>query len=527
MDIFANGFNLSLFLDMLRRRIWIAIVLFAVVITAGASFLSFLPNIYTATAVLRVEGQAIPAEFVRPTVTMGAERRFQFISKELLSRTRLEKFIREHGLYPDLQLKGTSSEDIVAAMRQDILLRRYTGGEKEKDSLTFEVSYTNRDPETAMLVANRLASLYVEENVKIRERLSSGTTDFLQQQLEEAKQRLENREQKIMLYKRQNLGELPEQLEANFRTLDMLQKQLETISDNITEARERKSLLARRAAMDAVTNASPNDSSTAEEKRPEGLPALQSQLVQLRTHLSDRHPDVVRLRRLIATLEKDEQRKQLETVEPDTHPSRSPLSSTPVAQDEDSFAIQRLLADLHKVNQEIAVYKKRIENTGKREQELYSLTRDYETTRDLHKMLLKRYEEARMADDMEKDQRAERFSLIEPAAYPKDPSAPKRTRLFLYVLALSLGLAIGGVFLRDMLDSSFHHTDDLKKSIDVPLLIEIPQIVTNKERYVRYVCGAFGIVALTAVLLFIVNASYRIANGNEQLVRMLGIQRGA
>ena len=94
MDIFANGFNLTLFLDMLRRRIWIAITLFCVAMTAGTSFLLFLPNLYTAKAVIRVEAQAIPTDFVRPTVTVGAERRFQSISKDLLSKPRLEKLIQ-------------------------------------------------------------------------------------------------------------------------------------------------------------------------------------------------------------------------------------------------------------------------------------------------------------------------------------------------------------------------------------------------------------------------------------------------
>src|SRR5262245_1598486 len=151
MDIFADGFNLKLLLDMLRRRIWIAIVILCVVITAGISFLLFLPNIYTAKAVIRVDGQAIPSEFVRQTVTMGAERRFQSISQDLVSKSRLEKFIQEFELYPNLQLEGIPLEQITAVMQQDILLQR-TGEEKDS-SMTFEVNYSNLNPEKAMLVA--------------------------------------------------------------------------------------------------------------------------------------------------------------------------------------------------------------------------------------------------------------------------------------------------------------------------------------------------------------------------------------
>ena len=150
------------------------------------------------------------------------------------------------------------------------------------------------------------------------------------------------------------------------------------------------------------------------------------------------------------------------------------------------------------------------------------MKRDYETTRELYNTLLKRYEEASMADDMEKEQRAEHFRLIEPAVFPKEPSAPQRPRFFLVLLALGLAAAVGGAFLREILDSSFHRVDDLKKFIKIPVLVAIPQIVTNGDRYRRRLYNSFGVIALVTSLIIIVGVSYRIANGNEQLVRLFG-----
>ena len=109
--------------------------------------------------------------------------------------------------------------------------------------MTFEVNYSNLDPEKAMLVANKLASAYVEENMKIREQLSLGTTGLPPATARGSKAATrETQEQQVTLYKRQHLGELPEQLEANLRTLDILQKQMGTISENLAKARERHSL---------------------------------------------------------------------------------------------------------------------------------------------------------------------------------------------------------------------------------------------------------------------------------------------
>ncbi|MGH9424713.1 MAG: hypothetical protein ACRD2L_00155, partial [Terriglobia bacterium] len=136
-------------------------------------------------------------------------------------------------------------------------------------------------------------------------------------------------------------------------------------------------------------------------------------------------------------------------------------------------------------------------------------------------------EEASMADNMEKEQRAERFRLIEPAVYPKEPSAPQRSRFFFVALVLSLAAAVGGVFLREIVDTSFHRVEDLKKFVKIPVLVAIPQIVTNADQRRRRLYNGFGVVALVTSLIILVNVSHRIANGNEQLVRLFGARGGS
>src|SRR5581483_8475674 len=121
--------------------------------------------------------------------------------------------------------------------------------------------------------------------------------------------------------------------------------------------------------------------------------------------------------------------------------------------------IQRLNAEMKKVSDSIAMYQQRIENIPRVEQELLSITRDYETAKDLYASLLKRLDEAKLADDLEQNQKAEKFKLLEPAFYPDKPAAPERPRLFMMALFASLGAAVGGMFLRELLDTSFHDVD--------------------------------------------------------------------
>jgi uncharacterized protein involved in exopolysaccharide biosynthesis len=165
-NVFENGLSLDLILDMLRRRLWLVIVLFSVIMAVSVSLIVPLPNIYTARALILVEGQQIPTDFVRSTVTMGVERRLQVISQEILSRSRLGQLVDQFNLYQDLKQQGALSEQIASAMRRDIGIQiKGSSGGLGKDTVAFEVTYTNLDPHKAMDVANTLASLYIKENI--------------------------------------------------------------------------------------------------------------------------------------------------------------------------------------------------------------------------------------------------------------------------------------------------------------------------------------------------------------------------
>jgi polysaccharide chain length determinant protein (PEP-CTERM system associated) len=522
MDLFANGFSLDLILDILRRRLWVAIVLFSVITTASICLIIPLPNIYTARALIMVEGQQIPSDFVRSTVTMGVERRLQMISQEILSRARLEDLIGQFGLYRELKEQKAPSEMIAAAMRRDIgIAIKGRGSGIGGDTVAFEVSYTNLDPQKAMEVANTLASFYIEENLKVRERQALGTTEFLHNELETVRKRLEEKERKVVQYKQLHLGELPEQLNANISTLGALQKQMEILSQELARARERRNVLVQMAEMDAALASL--DFGSSESSGDTQIGSLRSQLAALKTRFSDKHPDVIRLKRHIATLEQQQQESQPESIASEldfSMPEPASMSSTQVEVAAVDAEIQRLTAELSKIRGDLVLYQQRIENTAKHEQELTSITRDYDTTRDLYTSLLKRLDEAKLADSLEQRQKAERFRLLEPATYPRQPEAPSRTRFLLIGLVLSLGAAAGGVLLWEILDTSFHRIEDLKTFAKAPVLISIPRIVTKADRSQSRRWQFLGATALAVSLLVLASVSYKMAEGNESITRM-------
>src|SRR5262245_6534596 len=182
MDFFENGFSLELLLGMLKRRAWIAAVLFSVILTVAVSMALFLPDLYKSSAVILVDGQQIPQEFVRATVTMALDRRLQTIGQEVQSRSRLEQLAEQFGLYSDLKAKGADGEVVAAAMRRDIEVSLKGAG--NSGTVAFAIGYTSPEKQKVALVANALAEAYIAENEKMRVSVSHGTEEFLGQQLD-------------------------------------------------------------------------------------------------------------------------------------------------------------------------------------------------------------------------------------------------------------------------------------------------------------------------------------------------------
>ena len=220
-------------------------LVFLVPFTAATSVIAFVPNLYQSTATVLVDRQQVPEAFVRSTVTSELETRLRSISQEILSRSRLESLINRFGLYAKLRNNATSRGDHRAHARAT---SASTSGaatrERRGSTIAFAISYRGPDPDTVAQVTNTLASSYVEENLKARERQATGTSQFLKAQLQEARKRLDDQERQVSQFKRRNLGELPQQMETSLGIIDRLDAQLRL---NIDQPEASASNAARRS----------------------------------------------------------------------------------------------------------------------------------------------------------------------------------------------------------------------------------------------------------------------------------------
>ena len=513
-----------------RRRKWLAIPVFVVPMTAATSVVAFVPNLYQSTASVLVDRQQVPEAFVRSTVTSELETRLRSISQEILSRSRLDSVINRFGLYAKLRA-AQPPEAIIERMREDIRLDlRSSDPQRRGSTIAFTISYRGPDPDTVAQVTNTLASSYVEENLKARERQATGTSQFLKAQLQEARKRLDEQERQVSQFKRRNIGELPQQMETTLGIIDRLDAQLRLNLDNQGRLRERRQLLANRETQmplipDDRTVSSSDRLGLPPESPGDTLARMQQELRQLRVRYTDKHPDVVRVRLAIAELEKElsDSPPLAARATPDGRPGPRATTNPYLlqlrqAQDETDAEIGVLKAEEKRLRDSIATSVRRVQNTPQLEQELKELSRDYESTRELYASLSKRLEEADLSESMEQRQKGEQFRILDPALPSAVPAAPNRLRLLLVSGVLSLGLAVAAVVLAEGRDTSFHSRETLR-SFTTVRVISLPRIVLDtdvrRQRW-HFWLAATG-TALALVLIVVI--AYYFAHGNDRLVR--------
>jgi polysaccharide chain length determinant protein (PEP-CTERM system associated) len=538
-DDSAKGPGLAGLLEIARRRRVLAILPFLFVLTAAASLAVFLPSLWTAKALVLVNRQQIPERYVAPTMQADIDARLLTLSQDVLTPDRLMKIAQDHGLYYNLRRTATP-EEVVERMRRDIRLElvedKDRRGPREQRSALFTIAYTAPDPEVAAKVSNTLADLYIQENGRVREKQAAGTNAFLDAQLKDLRDRLKAQEQRITEYKEKYLGELPEQREVNLRALERLQAQLSLAYDNNRRANERRQLLTNSLGEYDMTsganaggpNITPADSAAAR------LNLLRQELAMMQTKYHDRYPDVLQMKEQIrileARVEADKKQKAADAAKAGKKgagrelriaPQNAYIASLLTQLDQAQVEAKASSEEIAGINRQIAMYQRRLENTPKREQELALITRDYETTRELHRNLLAKRGEAEMAAELEQRQQGETFRVIEPARFPERPTGPNRFRLLLVGLALALGASGVAVVLAEQVDTSFRRVDEVRATAPMPVLSAIPRITTEQDRTRRVRQRRWATAAVAVGLLVVAGTSFMLAHDNESLVAML------
>lgn len=480
------------------------ILLSSIAFTAvTAAIVYLLPDIYRAESLILVEQQKIPEKLVESTVQIELQDRLATISQQVLSATQLQKIIEKHNAYKTDRGKATP-EELVDNMRRDIEIRTEKGWTRNRPG-AFRVFFKGPDPQQAASIANEIANLFIEENVKSREVQATGASEFLGAQLEDARKRLLEQEAKLSEFKRRNTGQLPGQENSIIMTLANLQTKSQANSEAIsrglsnkdmleTELRSAESALQRVAAAslaDAQALAAAQKARAAGEDPapgPGGVPRpvvrtrveeLEAALEVARRRYTDQHPQIRAIRteleraRQIEAREKEKELAQRRPAPATPAPAKPAQSGgangepeppritaqNAILLENQRERVEKLKTQINATNQEIAAReeeKRRIDAELARyqevlmklpvhEQELIQVTRDYEVSKRTYDNLLQKSYTANTAEDLERRQKSERFTVLDTARAPERPYQPNRPLLYAAgaVLSVVLGLIVG------------------------------------------------------------------------------------
>jgi polysaccharide chain length determinant protein (PEP-CTERM system associated) len=470
------------YLAMFRRR-WVLITVLAVIgapIAYGVSL--FLPSKYVSQTLVLVDQQTVPTDFVRPVDTTNISQRLSSMQQQILSRTRLEPMIRQFGLYAN-DFNRASMDTLVGRLQGSIEVTPVQPmAQTQSNNLPgFFVKVTLDDPRKAQQVCTAITSMFIEQSLSLRQQHSQDTTQFLSQQLMDAKAQLDQQDGKLAAFKSRYIGALPDEEQTNLNLLTGLTSQLDAATQALARAQQDKSfaesMLTQQLAAWQETQTGRNPDTLDQQ-----LAILQTQLSSLEARYTEDYPDVIKTKNDIAVLQK----KLAESQGPKnvTDSARTPRSSIEPGQ------ITQLRAQIHsfeqviaekskeqeQIKQQIKLYQDRVQSSPAVEEQYKELTRGYQTALDSYNDLQKKRDQSAMATELDRQQEGEQFRVLDPANLPDRPAYPNRLEFALGGLAGGLALGLGFAFLLELRDTSMRTERDIEFVLRLPVLAMVPEV---------------------------------------------------
>jgi uncharacterized protein involved in exopolysaccharide biosynthesis len=356
----------------------------------------------------------------------------------------------------------------------------------------------------AAKVTHRLGSIFVDENARDRAAIAKGTDDFLQNQLADARQRLEEQEKQVEAFRQQHGNQLPTLLQSNLQAMQSTYLQVQGLVEGIARDRDRKMTLERlyhEAANDSVATmasaalqaSGPNGAVPVTATKEQQLTAARTLLANLERRFMPEHPDIGTTKRLIADLE-EQVAAAKKNAPSETAVEPVAVAATP-AEAERRDRLRQMKAELEslerlmtfkeseerRLREQLAEYQRRIEAVPGIESEWLALTRDYEATQKIYNDLLGKSEMSSVALQLESRQISEHFRILDPARVPITPVSPIRRQITLAGLGAGLFIGVALIGFLELKDSTIREEADVARLLSLPVLAAVPYVATAAE----------------------------------------------
>ena len=493
-----NITTLDDFLDIVKRRKWIVIWVTLGIFLTSAIVALLIPPTYRSSSTILIEEQEIPREYVKSTVTSYAEQRLQSINQRIMSSSQLMDIISRLNLYEDMRKRSTV-EQAVEKMRDSIKFEMISAEVADartgrRATIAFSIAYEGSKPDVVQQVANTLTSLYLAENLKIREQQTAGVARFIDEEMKGIQQKLAELDARIAAFKSRNQLALPEMVQSNILNLDRLDRDTDQLKDRYNTLKEKESNLEAQLAI------------TTTDKTKE----LQERLSSLKMRYSDTHPDVILTKREI---EEQERRSAAAAKEGTaksgpTTPIEIHLTAQLASVRSDINSVKRQLDD---VSAKRNYYAGLVSASPSVEEHYKVLLVERNNTQAKYEDLMKKSMEAKVSSGLERGQMGERFTMIDAPSLPSKPVKPNVRAILFFGFVLGIGGGIGVASLKEFSNQSARTAEALAEGTSMVVLASIPEIVSPediervKQRRKAWIIGAIVVILLgLAVVHFMV-----------------------
>lgn len=466
------------YIEILKRRIWLILLCAAVLLAIGVGLSYWIPPQYVSQTLVLIEMQKVPTDYVTPILTEDLGERLASLREQILSRSRLEPIIQRFNLFA---ANNATMDDRVVETQKAIDVKPIPASSLSHGMPGFYITFKASDARTAQQVCSEITSLFVSENLNAREESAEGTTEFLRQQLADAKKNLDDQDAKLADFERKYIGRLPGQQASNQSTLQALTTQLDAATQSLDRLQENETLLeANIAGQTRDLQSNRPVAGITEDDRKKELKGLMDQKHTLEALYTPDYPDVQAINRKIADLQSEIGRSA-----PSPGPAKSApgnVTDPPQLQQEKAQlrAVQQTIASAKqqqsRIESQIRAYEGRIESSPLVEQEYKQVTRDHDIASEFYNNLLKKMDESSMATALEHRQEGEQFRVMDPPNLPEAPVFPNRIVFACGGLGggLIVGVLLAGFW--EYRDATLRGEQDVWAATKLPTLAVLPHL---------------------------------------------------
>jgi len=507
MDNSLQGLQLHEYLEILRRRkVWILLTAVGVFVM-GAVVALTLPDTYHSETLIVVDPQQVPG--IVPTAAATVMDHLSTIRQLVLSPTRLVELIQKLQLF-SADNRRLKMQALVANMQKTITIEVSDAGSQRLSA--FRIGYTSRNPQQAAEVANELAGMVIRENLEATRHQLSGAEEFLDSQLQETKKQLEQKEAEVARIRTQFINDIPESKQYHIEQLASLRNQLRGSQDRVSRDQTEKLYLQSMVAnssrvidLDAENTESTSSTTQAQIEK------LETSMAELRSRYGPGYPDVRKLRNQIDALNAKKAQEDANTPKRDfskqvAHAPKNPVVASQLAKLDQDIADQNNLQE--HLNEEINFHVSKLEQAPIFESKIAEMMRDYDTLKAHYNALFDRKISAGMASDLENQQKAEHFQVLDVARVPDKPYGPNRPLIAIGALLGGVFVGLGVAIVVDMSDTSVRSEREAARILGAAVLAGVPEIVDPRQLMIRKIRLA---MALAATMVCSVGAGFLIS----------------